>query len=197
MKNKALLFSTAVNLNETAKALESGEKHLSKTEYQKVRKAYKQLICHTLFWVLTATLCFIAIIIAGEKLCDYAIDKLLTSYNATDYEYAVKSGPTTVLYSRGEIYRFDTSVIGVNLDSEYPNQVKFVIFLDDDNNLKGIMPEDEFSDPVYIRGHSVIIAFIFLVFFLFSYFIYVRKFASYGKIWYSYLKQTNSWDDLL
>jgi len=124
MKNKALLFSTAVNLNETAKALESGEKHLSKTEYQKVRKAYKQLICHTLFWVLTAFLCAAGIVITGNKLSDIAEDELLKSYNATEYTSGVKAGPTTVLYTKGESYYFDTSVIGINLDSEYPNEIR-------------------------------------------------------------------------
>jgi len=195
MKNKALLFSTAVNLNETAKALESGEKHLSKTEYQKVRKAYKQLICHTLFWVLTAFLCAAGIVITGNKLSDIAEDELLKSYNATEYTSGVKAGPTTVLYTKGESYYFDTSVIGINLDSEYPNEISFILFLDDDNNLKGIESKDEFSNPTSIFAHSIGIAFIFLIVFSAGYVIYVRKFSPYGKIWYSFLERSNSEDD--
>jgi hypothetical protein len=197
MSNSGLEFSTAINMIEIAKALDYGKENLDEETYNKVVKAFKTLLIHTLIWILISIVVGFGIVIICKNVSDSMKQNLMDSYNATNWESGIKVNSTTVQYTRGQSYRFDASTVGVDLDKDFPNQRSLTLLLDDNNTLKGIISNDEFNKLTNIFAMGIVLAMVAAVVIMVGYAIYVRKHAPYAKIWYAFMHWVNTGDESL
>lgn len=197
MSNPGLEFSTAVEWYEILKALEYGKANLSKETFNKVEKAFKETTIHILIWLLIAIAVAFGIVITCKNISDSMQQDLLESYTATHWVSGVRVDSTTVQYTKGQSYRFDTSTVGVNLDTDFPDQRSLTLLLDDTNTLKGIVSDDEFNKLGDIFAMGIVSGMVVAIVILVGYIIYSRKYAPYAKIWYAFMRWVNTGDENL
>ena len=117
------------------------------------------MVGHILLWILISFICGTLIYLIGNAWGNKAVDDLLQSYNATEHIGGVRVNATTVQYTKGETYKFDTTEVDINLDEDFPGERSLTLLLDDNNNLKGIISNDELlskmNSPVY--GNVVVL----------------------------------------
>ncbi|MGN0341676.1 MAG: hypothetical protein ACI4DO_02685 [Roseburia sp.] len=195
MSNPGLEFSTAVNWYQIGQALDYGKAHLNQETFQKVEKAFKTMVIHILLWILIAVAVGGAIIVISKYVSDTEEKNLLDSYNATHWVSGVRVDSTTVQYTRGESYRFDVTALGVNLDTDFPNQRSFTLLLDDTNTLKGVISNDEFLKAKDIFAIGIVMGMVVAIVILVAYAILCRKCAPYAKVWYGFMRWVNTGDE--
>lgn len=145
MSNVGLEFATAVNWYEIGKALDYGKSNLDSETYKKVVDNFKKMIKHTLLWVLIAMAVGGSIAAISKYISDTKLDALLEAHNATQWVTGVRAVATTVQYTRGESYRYDVSALGINLDSDFPEQCSLILLLDDSNQLQAVISQKEYE----------------------------------------------------
>ena len=190
MSNAGLFLHTAINFDEVANALGYGQRTLDHATYAKVTNAFKKRI-------------FISIIICcGTVLLSHHIqnlktNELLTAYNATTFKGGVRTSPTTVMYTEGSSYQYDVSRLGLNLDTDFPHQRALTLLLDDQNQLKGVISNDESNKITDIFAFGLVFGMIEIAVIMIIYAFFVRKHTSYGKKWYAFMKWFETRDDTL
>ena len=190
MSNAGLFLHTAINFDEVANALGYGQRTLDHATYAKVTNAFKKMI-------------FISIIICcGTVLLSHHIqnlktNELLTAYNATTFKGGVRTSPTTVMYTEGSSYQYDVSRLGLNLDTDFPHQRALTLLLDDQNQLKGVISNDESNKITDIFAFGLVFGMIEIAVIMIIYAFFVRKHTSYGKKWYAFMKWFETRDDTL
>lgn len=197
MSNVGLEFATAVNWYEIAKALDYGKSNLDSETYKKVVGNFKKMIKHILLWVLIAMAVGGGIAAISKYVSDAKMNALLESNNATQWVTGVRADATTVQYTRGESYRYDVSALGINLDSDFPEQRSLILLLDDNNQLQNVISQKEFEKISNIFPIGLVLWMVVAAVILIGYAIYIRKRASYGRKWYAFMKWVNTGDESL
>ena len=197
MSNVGLEFATAVNWYEIGKALDYGKSNLVSETYKKVVENFKKLITHTLLWVLIAMVVGGSIAVISKQVSDAKLNALLEAHNATQWVTGVRADVTTVQYTRGESYRYDVSVLGIDLDSDFSGQRSLILLLDDNNQLQNVISQKEFEKISNIFTIGLVLWMVIAVVILIGYAIYVRKKAPYGRKWYAFMKWVNTGDESL
>ena len=197
MSNVGLEFATAVNWYEIAKALDYGKSNLDSETYKKVVDNFKKMVKHTLLWVLIAMAVGGCIAAISKQISDEKMNALLEAHNATQWVTGVRADATTVQYTRGESYRYDVSALGINLDSDFPEQRSLILLLDDNNQLQAVISQREFEKISNIFPIGVVLWMVVAAVILIGYAIYIRKKAPYGRKWYAFMKWVNTGDESL
>ena len=195
MSNVGLEFATAVNWYEIAKALDYGKSNLDSETYKKVVDNFKKMVKHTLLWVLIAMAVGGCIAAISKQISDEKMNALLEAHNATQWVTGVRADATTVQYTRGESYRYDVSALGINLDSDFPEQRSLILLLDDSNQLQAVISQKEFEKINNIFATGVVLWMVVAAAILVGYAIYLRKKAPYGRKWYAFMKWVNTGDE--
>jgi hypothetical protein len=188
MSNIIMEAATAQRFSNIDGKLASAKQQLSPEVYAKIEKAFKQLLLHTLMWILiSATL---SGIICG--ICFYASNKqqedLMTKFNADEWWFVSKSSETEIYYTHNLRYYVDTTSIGINLDEDFPGVTSFVGYFDTEDNLCGLISYDEYDAMSNLKLLGIILALVIMVAILIGFYIYARYFSSYGKVWYSFIR---------
>ena len=195
MSNAGLEFAAAVNWYEIGKALDYGKNNLDSETYKKVVDNFKKMIKHILLWVLIAMAVGGCIAAISKHVSDTKLNALLEAHHATQWVTGVRADATTVQYTRGESYRYDVSTLGINLDSDFPEQRSLILLLDDSNQLQAVISQKEFEkiNNIFATGlvRWMVVASVILI----GYAIYVRKKAPYGRKWYAFMKWVNTGDE--
>lgn len=197
MSNVGLEFATAVNWYEIGKALDYGKSNLDSETYKKVVENFKKLITHTLLWVLIAMVVGGSIAVISKQVSDAKLNALLEAHNATQWVTGVRADATTVQYTRGESYRYDVSTLGINLDSDFPEQRSLILLLDDNNQLQAVISQKEYEKISNIFPIGFVLWMVVAAAILIGYAIYIRKKAPYGRKWYAFMKWVNTGDESL
>ena len=188
MSNAGLFLHTSINFDEVANALDYGQRTLDHATYAKVTNAFKKMVFHCLLWI------FISIIICcGTVLLSHHIQNLKTN----EFKGGVRTSPTTVLYTEGSSYQYDVSKLGLDLDTDFPHQRAVTLLLDDQNQLKGVISNDEFNKITDIFAFGLVFGMIEIAVIMIVYAFFVRKHTSYGKKWYAFMKWFETRDDTL
>lgn len=195
MSNVGLEFAAAVNWYEIGKALEYGKSNLDSETYKKVVDNFKKMVKHTLLWVLIAVAVGGCIAAISKHVSDTKLNALLEAHNATQWVTGVRADATTVQYTRGESYRYDVSALGINLDSDFPEQRSLILLLDDNNRLQAVISPKEFEKINNIFATGLVLWMVVAAVILVGYAIYLRKKASYGRKWYAFMKWVNTGDE--
>lgn len=195
MRNAGLEFATAVNWYEIGKALDYGKSNLDSETYKKVVKNFKKMIIHTLLWIFIAMAVGGSIAAISKYVSDMKRSALLEAHNATQWVTGVRADATTVQYTRGESYRYDVSALGINLDSDFPEQRSLILLLDDNNQLQAVISQKEYEKISNIFSIGLVLWMVAASVILIGYAIYVRKKAPYGRKWYAFMKWVNTGDD--
>jgi predicted PurR-regulated permease PerM len=188
MGNPGLEFSTAANWSKITEALNYGKTHLDKKRFDKVNRAYKKFIVHTLICIVISAIVGGGITIAGKVISDSNQQKLLASYGATNWKSGVRVNAATVQYTQGQTYTFDTSTVGVDLDTDFPGQRGLILLLNDENALKGIISKDAFNKLNDIFAYGVVFGLIIGIVILVVFYLYYRKHSPNAKIWYIFMR---------
>lgn len=122
---------------------------------------------------------------------------MLTAYNATTFKGGVRTSPTTVMYTEGSSYQYDVSRLGLNLDTDFPHQRALTLLLDDQNQLKGVISNDESNKITDIFAFGLVFGMIEMAVIMIVYTFFVRKHTPYGKKWYAFMKWFETRDDTL
>ena len=195
MRNAGLEFATAVNWYEIGKALDYGKSNLDSETYKKVVKNFKKMIIHTLLWIFIAMAVGGSIAAISKYVSDMKRSALLEAHNATQWVTGVRADATTVQYTRGESYRYDVSALGINLDSDFPEQRSLILLLDDSNQLQAVISQKEFEKISNIFPIGIVLWMVVAAVILIGYAIYIRKKAPYGRKWYAFMKWVNTGDE--
>ena len=174
MSNVGLEFATAVNWYEIAKALDYGKSNLDSETYKKVVGNFKKMIKHILLWVLIAMAVGGGIAAISKYVSDAKMNALLESNNATQWVTGVRADATTVQYTRGESYRYDVSALGINLDSDFPEQRSLILLLDDNNQLQNVISQKEFEKISNIFPIGLVLWMVVAAVILIGYAIYIN-----------------------
>lgn len=153
------------------------------------------MIKHTLLWVLIAMAVGGSIAAISKYISDTKLNALLESHNATQWVTGVRADATTVQYTRGESYRYDVSALGINLDSDFPEQRSLILLLDDSNQLQAVISQKEYEKISNIFPIGFILWIVIASAILIGYAIYIRKKAPYGRKWYAFMKWVNTGDE--
>ena len=195
MGNVGLEFATAVNWYEIGKALDYGKSNLDSETYKKVVENFKKMIKHILLWVLIAMAVGGSIAVISKYISDAKLNALLETHNATQWVTGVRADATTVQYTRGESYRYDVSVLGIDLDLNFPEQRSLILLLDDNNQLQAVISQQEFEKINNIFAIGFVLWIVVAAVILVGYAIYIRKKAPYGIKWYAFMKWVNTGDE--
>lgn len=195
MSNVGLEFATAVNWYEIGKALDYGKSNLDSETYKKVVENFKKMIKHILLWVLIAMAVGGSVAAISKYVSDAKMNALLEANAATQWVTGVRADATTVQYTRGESYRYDVSTLGINLDSDFPEQRSLILLLDDNNQLQAVISPKEFEKINNIFATGLVLWMVVATAILVGYAIYIRKKAPYGRKWYAFMKWVNTGDE--
>ena len=195
MGNTALEAATVINWYEIAKALDYGKSNLDGETYKKVVENFKTMIKHSLLWIFIALAIGCGIGAISNHVSDVKMNSFLDENKATHWESGVRADATTVQYTRGESYRYDVTALGINLDSDFPGQRSLILLLDDSNQLQAVASQKEFDKISEIFPMGVVLGLIVAIVIMVGYVIYMRKNASYAKIWYAFLKWVNTGEE--
>ena len=143
MSNAGLFLHTTINFDEVAAALDYGQRTLDHATYSKVTNAFKKMILHCLLWIFISIIICCGTVLLSHHIQNLKTNELLTAYNATTFKGGVRTSPTTVMYTEGSSYQYDVSRLGLNLDTDFPHQRRLTLLLDDQNQLKGVISNDE------------------------------------------------------
>ena len=196
MSNVGLEFATAVNWYEIGKALDYGKSNLDSETYKKVVENFKKMIKHILLWVLIAMAVGGSVAAISKYVSDAKMNALLEANAATQWVTGVRADATTVQYTRGESYRYDVSTLGINLDSDSPEQRSLILLLDDNNQLQAVISPKEFEKINNIFATGLVLWMVVATAILVGYAIYIRKKAPYGRKWYAFMKWVNTGDEV-
>ena len=143
MSNAGLFLHTAINFDEVANALDYGHRTLDHATYEKVTNAFKKMVFHCLLWIFISIIICCGTVLLSHHIQNLKTNELLTAYNATTFKGGVRTSPTTVMYTEGSSYQYDVAGLGLNLDTDFPHQRALTLLLDDQNQLKGVISNDE------------------------------------------------------
>lgn len=195
MSNVGLEFAAAVNWYEIGKALDYGKSNLDSETYKKVVNNFKKMITHSLLWIFIAMVVGGSIAAISKYVSDTKRSALLEAHNATQWVTGVRADATTVQYTRGESYRYDVSTLGINLDSDFPEQRSLILLLDDNNQLQAVISQKEYEKIGNIFAIGLVLWMVAASVILIGYAIYVRKKAPYGRKWFAFMKWVNTGDE--
>ena len=109
----------------------------------------------------------------------------------------LRTSPTTVMYTEGSSYQYDVSRLGLNLDTDFPHQRALTLLLDDQNQLKGVISNDESNKITDIFAFGLVFGMIEMAVIMIVYTFFVRKHTPYGKKWSAFMKWFETRDDTL
>ena len=101
------------------------------------------------------------------------------------------------MYTEGSSYQYDVSRLGLNLDTDFPHQRALTLLLDDQNQLKGVISNDESNKITDIFAFGLVFGMIEMAVIMIVYTFFVRKHTPYGKKWYAFMKWFETRDDTL
>ena len=197
MSKAGLFLHTTINFDEVAAALDYGQRTLDHATYAKVTNAFKKMIFHCLLWIFISIIICCGTVLLSHHIQNLKTNELLTAYNATTFKGGVRTSPTTVLYTEGGSYQYDVSGLGLNLDTDFPHQRALTLLLDDQNQLKGVISNDESNKITDIFAFGLVFGMIEIAVIMIVYAFFVRKHTSYGKKWYAFMKWFEIRDDTL
>ena len=197
MSNAGLFLHTTINFDEVAAALDYGQRTLDHATYVKVTNAFKKMIFHCLLWIFISIIICCGTVLLSHHIQNLKTNELLTAYNATIFKGGVRTGPTTVQYTEGSSYQYDVSRLGLNLDTDFPHQRALTLLLDDQNQLKGVISNDESNKITDIFAFGLVFGMIEIAVIMIVYAFFVRKHTSYSKKWYAFMKWFETRDDTL
>ena len=191
MSKAGLFLHTTINFDEVAAALDYGQRTLDHATYAKVTNAFKKMKIGRSIIICCGT------VLLSHHIQNLKTNELLTAYNATTFKGGVRTSPTTVLYTEGSSYQYDISKLGLNLDTDFPHQRALTLLLDEQNQLKGVISNDESNKITDIFAFGLVFGMIEMAVIMIVYTFFVRKHTSYGKKWYAFMKWFETRDDTL
>lgn len=179
MSKAGLFLHTAINFDEVTAALDYGQRTLDHATYAKVTNAFKKMVFHCLLWIFISIIICCGTVLLSHHIQNLKTNELLTAYNATTFKGGVRTSPTTVLYTEGSSYQYDVSKLGLNLDTDFPHQRALTLLLDEQNQLKGVISNDESNKITDIFAFGLVFGMIEIAVIMIVYAFFVRKHTSY------------------
>ena len=155
------------------------------------------MIFHCLLWIFISIIICCGTVLLSHHIQHLKTNELLTAYNATTFKGGVRTNPTTVMYTEGSSYQYDVAGLGLNLDTDFPHQRALTLLLDDQNQLKGVISNDESNKITDIFAFGLVFGMIEMAVIMIVYTFFVRKHTPYGKKWYAFMKWFETRDDTL
>ena len=185
MSNAGLFLHTTINFDKVAAALDYGQRTLDYATYAKVTNAFKKMIFHCLLWIFISIIICCGTVLLSHHIRNLKTNELLTAYNATTFKGGVRTSPTTVMYTEGSSYQYDVAGLGLNLDTDFPHQRALTLLLDDQNQLKGVISNDESNKITDIFAFGLVFGMIEIAVIMIVYaflFVSIRLMAKNGML---------------